>query len=212
MVQEMVQEPVTTTSLWLHFKDGLRRFLARRLPTEADAEDVLQEIFLRIHEGADRLDQVAHVEGWLYSIARRAVADFYRARGRQITVEAAPLEQTGEPAALTSAPTENVSRYHGSHDVHEEVLSWLRPLIGELPEKYRVPLYMADVERRTQQEVADALGLSLSGAKSRVQRARVLLRELLQRCCAVEFGEEGRAVAFQRLHPPDNPCENEHCG
>lgn len=200
----------STAALWAHFKGRLLRFLRARLPSAADADDVLQEVFLRVYEGAARLDEVDHVEAWLYTIARRAVADFYRARGRQPVAE--PILDEDEAAygdvsgGYVAVPSDNLSAYRGAHDVHEEVLSWLRPLIDELPETYRVPLRMADIEGRTQQEVADALGLSLSGAKSRVQRGRVLLGELLQRCCAVEFGAEGRAVAFQRHRPADDPC------
>lgn len=201
----------TTTALWAEFRDSLHRFLRARLPSEADADDVLQDVFLRIHEGADRLGAVRHARGWLFAIAQRALADFYRARSRRpdLLHGADDADETSEDAGDT--PPDNLSAYHGTHDVHEEVLSWLVPLIDELPEPYRVPLRMADVEGRTQQEVADALGLSLSGAKSRVQRGRALLGELLQRCCAVEFGAEGRAVAFRRLRPPDDPCEDDGC-
>lgn len=194
--------PNTLEKLWLQFRTDLIAFLKRRLPTEADAEDILQDLFLRIQEGAARLDAVENVEGWLFSIARRAVADFYRARGRRVDVGALDVGEEPSPPPAD----EQAGGYRGSHDVHEEVLSWLRPMVDELPEAYRVPVRLADVEGRTQQEVADELGLSLSGAKSRVQRGRALLGDLLQRCCAIEFGEEGRAVAFQRLRPADDPC------
>lgn len=117
-----------------------------------------------------------------------------------------------EAGSLESAPSDNISPYTGSHDVHEEVLSWLRPMIDELPLKYRKPLLMADIEGKTQQEVAAALGLSLSGAKSRVQRGRAMLGELLQRCCAIEFGDDARAVSFHRLNPKDDPCAADGCG
>ena len=83
-------------------------------------------------------------------------------------------------------------------DVHEEVLSWLEPMIEELPPKYRQALRLADVEGVPQRVVADRLGLSLSGAKSRVQRARVQLGELLDECCQVELGADGRVVESRR--------------
>jgi RNA polymerase sigma-70 factor (ECF subfamily) len=95
--------------------------------------------------------------------------------------------------------------------VHEEVLSWLRPMIDNLPDRYRGPLYLAEVEGRSQQHVADVLGLSLSGAKSRVQRARARLGALVQRGCEVEFGPGGRAEAFRRLGPGFDLCEAAGC-
>lgn len=184
---------------WRPFVNGLRRFIASRVPADA-AEDVLQDTRLRLHEASDSLRDADRAEAWVFSIARRTIADFYRDRERgpdEETVGRAPAEAADEPS-----PTETLTEYDGDHDVHEEVLSWLRPMAEELPDMYRRPLVMADFEGRTQQEVADELGLSLSGAKSRVQRARVKLREQLQDCCNVEFGPEGRAVAFQRRTEP----------
>lgn len=180
---------------WRPFVDGLRRFIAGRVP-DADAEDVLQDTLVRLHEGADSLRDADRAEAWVFSIARRAIADFYRDRERGPDAEPvgrAPAEATDEPP-----PTKNLSGYDGEHDVHEEVLSWLRPMAEELPEKYRRPLVKADFEGDTHQAIADELGLSRSGATSRIRRARVKLREQLEECCEVEFGPEGRAVAFMR--------------
>jgi RNA polymerase sigma-70 factor (ECF subfamily) len=189
--------------VWRPFVEGLRRFVASRVP-DPDAKDVLQDTLVRLHEAADSLRNADRAEAWVFSIARRTIADFYRDRERgpdETSVGRAPAEATDEPS-----PTETLTNYHGDHDVHEEVLSWLRPMAEELPEMYRRPLVMADFEGHTQQEVADEIGLSLSGAKSRVQRARVKLRDRLQQCCEVEFGPEGRAVAFHRREPCEESC------
>lgn len=180
---------------WRPFVDGLHAFVAGRVP-DADAEDVLQDTLVRLHEGASSLRDADRAEAWVFSIARRAIADYYREEERRpVDGTAGTAEDVVEEA---SPRMENLAEYDGTHDVHEEVLSWLRPMAETLPEMYRRPLIMADFEGHTQQNVADELGLSLSGAKSRVQRARVKLRDRLERCCEVEFGPEGRAVAFRR--------------
>ena len=186
---------------WRPFVDGLRRFIQGRVP-ESDAQDVLQDTLLRLHEASGSLRDADRAEAWVFSIARRTIADFYRARERgpeEQPVGRAPAEATDDPFA-----TDNLSGYDGEHDVHEEVLSWLRPMAEELPEKYRHPLVKADFEGRTHEEIADDLGLSRSGATSRIRRARAALRERLRHCCEIEFGPEGRAVAFRRR---DTPCE-----
>lgn len=184
-------------ALWHTFHQRLHGFLTKRLPSEVDADDVLQDIFLRIHKGIGGLQDGQQVQAWVFSIARRAIADFYRARYRQI------VEVQGTPNDLQppqeQPPEGHIDAYYGDHSVHEEVLSWIRPMMTALPEKYRTALQMADVDGYTQREVAEQLGLSLSGAKSRVQRARVMLGEVLQTCCDVEFGTEGEAVEFRRL-------------
>jgi len=72
-------------------------------------------------------------------------------------------------------------------------------MADEIAEPYRTALIKADFEKVSQRQLAHQLGLSESGLKSRVQRARKLLGDVLQRCCEIEFGGEGRAVAFRRL-------------
>ena len=183
------------------FVDGLRRFIAGRVPA-ADAEDVLQETLLRLHEATDSLRDADRAEAWVFSIARRTIADFYRDRERGPDEQ--PVGRVPDVVDDESSAPEQVDSYEGDHDVHEEVLSWLRPMAEELPEKYRRPLVMADFEGATHREVADEFGLSRSGATSLIRRSRAKLRERLRQCCEVEFGPEGRAVAFRRR---DERCE-----
>ena len=185
--------PDENSAPWRPFVNGLRRFIAQRVPS-TEAEDVLQDALLRLHEAAGSLRDADRAESWVFSIARHTIADFYRDRERKLdepAVGRAP-ETPEEDSAANLAP------YDGEHDVHEEVLSWLRPMVEELPEKYRRPLVMADFEGHTHQAVADEIGLSRSGATSRIRRARTKLRERLEECCEVEFGPEGKAVAFRR--------------
>lgn len=194
----------TDEAPWRPFVEGLRRFVGSRV-SDADADDVLQDTLVRLHEAADSLRDADRAEAWVFSIARRTIADYYRQEERR------PVDGTaGTADDLTEDPSptlENLAGYDGAHDVHEEVLSWLRPMAEGLPEMYGRPLIMADFEGHTQQEVADEIGLSLSGAKSRIQRARVKLRDRLQQCCEVEFGPEGRAVAFHRREQ----CTGDSC-
>ena len=187
---------------WRPFVDGLGRFIAGRVPA-ADADDVLQDTLLRLHEASDSLRDADRAEAWVFSIARRTIADFYRERERGPVEQ--PMEEA-EPVDEEASPTENLAGYDGDHDVHEEVLSWLRPMAEELPEKYRRPLVMADFEGHTHQDIADELGLSRSGATSRIRRARANLRERLRQCCEVDFGPKGRAVAFRRREEPCETC------
>jgi RNA polymerase sigma-70 factor (ECF subfamily) len=205
----MPDSPPASTSaqedapVWRPFVDGLRRFIAGRVP-DAAAPDVLQDTLLCLHEAADSLRDADRAEAWVFSIARRAIADYYRKEDRR------PVDTaTGTAEDVTDVPDptpENLADYDGDHDVHEEVLSWLRPMAEELPEMYRRPLVMADFEGHTHQAVADDLGLSRSGATSRIRRARAKLRARLGRCCAIEFGPDGRAVAFYRHEACETTC------
>ncbi len=185
--EETGSECRSAGELWQDFGRLLGGFVRGCLPGEQDAEDVLQEVFLKIHREACSVKNPDKVQAWVYRIARNAVADFYRDRGRRPPGEVA-VESAAESVADDTAP----------NDVHEEVLGWLVPMIDELPEKYGLALRLADVEGLPQREVAERLGLSLSGAKSRVQRARIQLGELLAECCQVELGA-GRVIEYRRL-------------
>ena len=183
---------------WSHFVDGLRTFIGRRVPAQ-DADDVAQDTLLRIHKSASALRDPERVQAWVYSVARHAIADYYRTHRSVEVADALELESMADPSAGVA---EKLATFRGDHSVHEEVLTWLRPTAEELPEAYREALILADFEGRPQREVAEILGLSLPGAKSRVQRARRLLAAELERCCSVELGDDGRVEDFRR-----NSCD-----
>ena len=175
------------------FVQGLSRFVAGRVPN-ADADDVTQDVLLRLHQHSAELRDSERAEAWLFGVARNVIADYYRARGRAPRTDEAGSELP-DPAA---EQPRGLGRFEGDHSTHEEVLSWLRPLAEGLPDKYREALILSDFERLPHKEIAERLGLSLSGAKSRVQRARTMLGELLSLCCDVELGPDGKAVDFKR--------------
>lgn len=183
-----------TSEAWEPFVRGVFGFVAGRVPRD-DAEDVAQDVLLRLHQRSGELRDAERAEAWVFSIARRAIADYYRTRARQPAND----EAADEIAAPEGDALPGFARFEGDHSTHEEVLSWLRPLVDALPDEYREALLLADFENLTQKEIAERLGLSLSGAKSRVQRARKMLGELLGLCCAVELGPDGKAVDFKRL-------------
>ena len=179
---------------WQPLVRGLARFVAGRVPRD-DAEDIAQEVLLRLHQRSGDLRHEDRAEAWIYGIARRTIADYYRARKRQ----PAAHEATDDLAAPAAETLPGFARFEGDHSTHEEVLSWLRPLVDGLPDKYREALLLADFEGLSRREIGERLGLSLSGAKSRVQRARTMLGESLRQCCEVELGPDGKAVDFKRL-------------
>lgn len=197
--------------LWTRFRAGLELFLRKRINAPEDAADVLQEIFLKIHQDRCRLEDGERVEGWVYRIARNAVVDFYRRQGRRRHFEPLDELELSWPAEVAS-------------DAHEEVLTWLRPTLDDLPSKYREALRLADFEGHSQAEVARQLGLTLSGAKSRIQRARQQLGDRISACCDLELGPDGRITSYQPKPaascgscasdpaPPREPSAQPFCG
>jgi RNA polymerase sigma-70 factor (ECF subfamily) len=167
----------TLEYIWHEFADRLGRFIRARVNDPATAEDILQNVFVKIQARLDQLKDPAKLQSWIYLIARNAIIDHYRARKETVEVPETL-------AAETDGPDGEV----------EELKAAFRRMIYSLPEPYREAVVLTEFEGLTQQQLADRLGISLSGAKSRVQRGRQQLKQMLHDCCAFEFDRRGKVI------------------
>lgn len=152
----------------------LRPFLARRVPS-ADADDVMQDVFLRMHRGLTSLRDEERFGPWVYRIARNAIVDHLRK-------QRVPTEDID--IAIDREPEED-----------EHLLApYVASFVAELPSPYREALTLTELQGMTQKDAAAMLGISVSGMKSRVQRGRVLLRAAFEECCAIALDVRGRVI------------------
>ncbi len=184
------------------FGDELSAFLRRRVGDVATADDLLQEVFLRVHGRAHQIRDEERVAGWVFRIARNVVADHYRrgdgrdARRSAGDVALSPLERTrGELELGRSLRADPEAEELAAGDVR--LAQWLAAVVERLPEHYREAIRLVELEGVPQREAAERLGLSRSGLKSRVQRGRALLRRELERCCDVELDRRGRPYDYK---------------
>lgn len=173
-------------AIWTELATQLRGFIGRRVTDPDDVEDILQEVLLRIHRQGDTLEQAERLYAWVYRIARNAIVDYYRERGRHAALAATLAD---EPPAVTSDTP--------PADLRAELAACLAPLVDRLPVAYRQALVLTEVQGLTQQAAARQLGLSLPGTKSRVQRARQQLKAMILECCRVEFDRRGGITAYE---------------
>ena len=175
-------------AIWMKVQAKLKAFVRSKVRDEASADDVLQEIFLKMHQNLHQLREEGKAEYWLFRIAQNAVNDHFRqekARRQPAPVpEDVPDEEEKQVQALT-----------------EEVSQWLPFMLELLPDKYRKALYLTEVEGLSQRELADKLGISYSGAKSRVQRGREKLRDVVLQCCEVATDNYGNVLGYERRAP-----------
>lgn len=170
----------------------LHAFIARRVESPEVADDLTQEVLLRLLTSKD--GQVENPTQWLYRVARNVVIDHYRTRRRWRRLDPdAPV-----PPGLTEDPFAD-----DPDAAHRELAGCLRSLVDQLPEPYRTAVTAADLDRQTQADVARAAGLSVSGMKSRVQRGRRQLRDLLAACCQVQTGPSGSISDYE----PSTSCQ-----
>jgi RNA polymerase sigma-70 factor (ECF subfamily) len=187
-------EHCDTQQIWAEFGDRLRAFITRRVGSAADAEDILQDVFLRIHRHADSLQRRERLISWLFQITRNAIADYYRAPVRRELLAGAPqeLERNAEHTLQWT-----VERDEGAGDAARELATCLGPMVARLPSPYREAVTLVDLEGIPQKEAALRAGLSLSGMKSRVQRGRQALEQLIHDCCQIELDATGRVMDYR---------------
>lgn len=153
-----------TTQAWYRHRSTVVGYLRRRLRDPMLVEDLTQETFLRLHRAQPSLAEPLQLRAWLLRTARHLLIDHIRARKPE-----QPLDERLEPAAPEPA----------TWRAFEPCIA---PLAQRLPDIYRTAL-LWDLDGIPQQEIAQRQGIGLSGAKSRVQRARVLLAQAFAHCC-----------------------------
>ncbi len=173
-----------TEHVWQTMSHQLKAFIAKKVSNVAIAEDILQDVFIKIHSNIDRLKDKNKIRSWVYTITRNAIIDYYRQR--KMNTEGQDFSESTSPVSANSAT--------------DEITTGLREMITGLPEKYSQALILVEFDGLSQIELAKKTGLSVSGAKSRVQRARALLKQRLLQCCHFEFDRFGTIID----HRPKN--------
>ena len=191
-------------NIWIEVQSGLRAFIAKRIANEAEVDDIVQDVWLKMQRGLDGLKDQRRLISWIYQIARHAIIDHYRAPGRRREMPAGlatDLEAHQSSSTRTTA-TED------SGQLRTELAGCLRPMIERLSGEYRQAVILIDLEGLTQQEAAVQLGLSLSGMKSRVQRGRRQLKGMLEVCCTIELDRRRGLVDYDVRNQQANSCRD----
>ncbi|MCB9765185.1 MAG: sigma-70 family RNA polymerase sigma factor [Alphaproteobacteria bacterium] len=175
---------MTTQDLYQTLGGELRRYFARHVADGATADDLVQETFLRIHRSASAVRDPERLVPWVWRVARSVRVDHHRRQRPSVSPEDAPPLAVDAPEPALEAM----------------VASWLPTFVEALPEPYREAVRLSELEGLSQKEVAERLGMSASGARTRVQRGRRRLLALLEACCAVRW-EGGQVVDVRRNDP-----------
>lgn len=172
--------PVGVEEIYDRFDADLGAFVRSRVGDPDAAEDVLQDVYLKIHSRVGTVKDEEKIASWVFRVARNAVTDHYRAKR--------PEQKLGE---LPEAPADPEGE-----DLERELRRSVRGMLEGLPPEHREALYLTEYEGLTQKELAEKLGIGLSGAKSRVQRARTRLKAMLLDCCHFELDRRGRVTNY----------------
>jgi RNA polymerase sigma-70 factor, ECF subfamily len=178
------------STLWRDFTPALRAFLGRRVPPGVDADDLLQDVFVRVVRHVPTLRATDRPEAWLFQIARNALNDALRARQRR--------DSRTESLEIDVLDESDVTAIRAAE---AELAPCLTGMIDRLPEPYRTAIELTSVRGLTQSDAAKLVGITLSGMKSRVQRGREQLRRMLVDCCEIALDARGGVSDFHRRSP-----------
>jgi RNA polymerase sigma-70 factor (ECF subfamily) len=160
----------TFQSRVLPAKNKLFRFALRMLGDEDDAKDIVQEVFIRVWNGRDQMDQIQNMEAWCMRITKNLSLDKLRA-----------VQRKGTQSLENSF---NVQQTDGTPDVKTEMgesMQHVSQFIAALPEKQRQIIHLRDVEGYTYNEICDILEIDMNQVKVNLFRARNAVREKLMK-------------------------------
>lgn len=176
--------PICLLHAWSIHAPELKRYLDHRLGDGDEAADLLQESFIKALRLGQGFCAIQNPRAWLFQVTRNALIDRRRTQREHLPVP----EDLPAPSARVQSPVEALAQC-------------LPRVLTELSATDRLALTLCDIEGQPQQALAERLGISLPGAKSRLQRARRRLHRRLVEACQVRFDEQGRVCCFT---PRDN--------
>lgn len=180
MEKELVS-PITSCdvpALWKEHTGELQNYIAKRVDDKDVAKDILQEVLMKVYKFCLSKSGVNNLRSWLFQITHNTIIDHYRRSAKFTDKDIPEILEEDENLAF------------------KEAVHFMEPMLGFLPEEYAVPLKLADLDGMKQAEIAEKLNLSLPATKSRIQRARQLLKAEFLTCCNLETDARGNLISF----------------
>jgi RNA polymerase sigma-70 factor, ECF subfamily len=168
--------------LWDIYNTRIKKYIMGKVSDKFEAEDLFQEVGIRVLNSEKNILEVDNVEAWLYRIASNVIIDYYRHKDRLNYVED------------VDAVLFKDSSVSESDNYNHETVSCLLKMTEILPETYKEAILQSDFKGIPQNSLSEAWGLSHSGAKNRVQRARKKLKETMLDCCEVRSDHQGNIL------------------
>lgn len=173
--------------IWLKFEIKLRAFILSKVHDQSVTDDILQELFIKVHANIGKVRDETKIQSWIYQICRNLITDYHRSQSKKLQLELPVVEPGGEDV---------------SDEVMSEALQDMVKMMENLPPEYCEALCLTELGNLSQKEYAQKINISYSGAKSRIQRARKMLKDMLMTCCHYEFDKYGTVIGIY----PANCC------
>lgn len=200
MINESIVFKQTFQDIYSAFNEKIRRYLARMV-NETEAEDLAQEVFVKISRGLEDFQEKSSLSTWIYKIATNTALD----RLRELSLERGTVIVQGENEEEESENSYLLAEGHKpsleTALIRKEMNDCIRSIAEGLKESYRTVLVMSDFEELSSGEIAHILGISADTVKIRMHRARTRLREELKAKCNL-YRDDRNELACERISTP----------
>lgn len=169
---------LSSEKIWLDHNKELRRFIFSKINDKDVSNDILQDVFVKVHTNIGRLKDEELVKQWVYQITRNTISDHFRKNKFMLDADEIDLPEIKNE----------------SNNIQFE--KCLGSFIKDLPLIYKEAITQTDLRNKSQLDLSKELKLSYSATKSRVQRARELLKKKFQKCCNVSTDKYGNVISF----------------
>jgi len=180
--------------IYTQFNRSLLNFIKSKIKSKEDAEDILQNVFIKISMNVNKLIDEQKLQGWIYSITRNAIIDYYRVNANKKNIALDELLQETLPQQETTDSTKGLDQCLGS-------------MINLLPEDYRTIVVDSEIKGIAQKELAEKYSMPYSSVRSRVQRGRERLKQLFYNCCHIETDSLGNVLEAEGKNNCGSSCD-----
>ncbi len=182
------------TTIYKQFHSQLLGYIKSKIRSKEDAEDILQNVFIKISASVDKLNEEEKLKNWIFTITRNAVIDYYRANASRKKV------------AVTTEVDEDLFE-EDTADTTKGLDQCINTMIALLPEEYRDIIIESEINGIKQKDLADKYGIAYPSLRSRVQRGRERLKQLFYNCCHITTDSLGNVVDAQSRSNCGGPCD-----
>ena len=179
--------------IYTQFHQSLLAFIRNRIKSKEDAEDILQNVFIKISSSLDKLSEEEKLKSWIFTITRNSIVDYYRSNANKKTATSQEL----------SEEMLDFSESDSTQGLDQCVSS----MISLLPDDYRDIIIESEIKGVRQKDLAEKYGIAYPSMRSRVQRGRERLKQLFYNCCHIETDSRGNIMEAKGKDNCGGPCE-----
>jgi RNA polymerase sigma-70 factor (ECF subfamily) len=168
-------------TIWIDLNEELYKFILGKIKDEQTAKDIHQEVFLKIQTKIHQLKHTSKLTSWVYQITRNSIVDYFRkVKNNNISINDLDIPEID---------TNNFD--------YSNLTNCINQKIENLSSQHKEAIILTSFKNYSQKELAEHLKISYSGTKSRVQKAKEILKENILDCPNIESDSTGKLIDFE---------------